>query len=187
MFYHFLARKRGQRLLKDDIDSLKGAWCLTLQIVILTTAVKHKDYGHLHCYGRSVGNAWLYYILEFNHFWVKDKDMAVVSCAILISSRIIWHLVCSNIYILCLKLYWQSKEMKDLIRLPSMIIQNCGTSSSIYPIMAEWWFYVVTTCLIMPNKPNWSNWRWHLFMFNVITDIQTLNFVLNDFLNTANK
>ena len=90
-----------------------------------------------------------------------------------------------NVCILCLNLYWQSKEMKDLIRPPT--IKNGRTSSSIYPIMTEWWFYVVTRCLIMPNKPNWSNWRWPLFMFNVITDIHTLNFVVNNFLNTTNK
>ena len=64
------------------------------------------------------------------------KDMAVVFCAILISLVLYDILFCSNVYILCLKHYWQSKEMMDLIRLRSMIIKNGGTSSSIYPIMA---------------------------------------------------
>ena len=139
--------------------------------------------------------------------------MPVVFCVSLISRRTIWHFVCSDVYIVCLNLCWQSKEMKDLIRLPSMIITNggitnlCwqskemkdlirlpsmiitngGTICSIYPIMAELWFYVITTCLFMPYKPNWSTWRWPLFIFKVITDIQILNFVLNDFLNTTNK
>ena len=116
--------------IRDDKDSLKGAWWLTLRIVTLTTAVMHVDYWHLHCQGRLVEYAWLHYILEFNHFWVKDKEMTVVFCAILINLHTIWpffalmftfilkSLLANEMKNLC-----KSSTQRDLIRLvPSMAL-----------------------------------------------------------------
>ena len=71
--------------MRDNIASLKGACYRNLDNGCKARGLQW----HLRRHGRSDGYAWLYYILEFNHFWVKYKEITAVFCVILINPRTI--------------------------------------------------------------------------------------------------